>query len=112
MLKKTPYEIIISRHVTEKARVLQELKANTSNPSVTKCDLAKYVFLVHKKANKVEIAKAIEEIYLDKKIKVKSVNTITNKPKKRRVRGRVGFKAGFKKAIVTLDKGCELEEQV
>lgn len=112
MQRKTPYDIVKSRYVTEKARVLEELKENTSNKSVSKCSSPKYMFLVEKKANKQEIAQAIEEIYAEKNVKVKSVNTITIKPKKRRVRGRVGYKASFKKAIVTLEKGDELEEQV
>ena len=110
--KRTPYDIIKSRYITEKGRVLEELKDNTSNPSVSRCSWPKYVFLVALKANKREIAEAVENIYADKNIKVKSVNTITIKPKKRRVRGRVGYKSAFKKAIVTLNKGDELEEQV
>ena len=32
MLKKTPYDIIKNRHVTEKARVLEQLQYNSSNP--------------------------------------------------------------------------------
>jgi large subunit ribosomal protein L23 len=110
--KKTPYDIIRSRYVTEKGRVLEDLKDNTNNPCVAACQKPKYVFLVDKKANKHEIAQAIEQIYAEKSIKVKSVNTITNKPKKRRMRGHVGFKAGYKKAIVTLEKGDELGESV
>lgn len=112
MHKKTPYDIIKSRHVTEKTRTLEELKDNTSNPSVAKCSAPKYVFLVDKKANKQEIAAALETIYAEKKVKVKSVNTITMKPKKKRMRGRVGYKSGFKKAVVTFDKGDELGESV
>ena len=110
--KKTPYDIIKSRYVTEKGRALEELKDNTSNPCVARCVSPKYVFLVEKKANKQEIAQAIEQIYAEKSIKVKSVNTITIKPKKKRVRGRLGFKPGFKKAVVTLDKDDELGESV
>ncbi|NGX38140.1 MAG: 50S ribosomal protein L23 [Chlamydiae bacterium] len=109
MHKKTPYDIIKSRYVTEKSRILEDLKDNTSNLSVSRCVLPKYVFLVEKKANKREIAQAIEQIYAEKNIKVKSVNTISIKPKKKRVRGRLGFKPGFKKAVVTLDKDDLLE---
>ena len=112
MQKKTPYDIIKSRYVTEKSRVLADLKDNKSNPCVAACDKPKYVFLVEKKANKREIAQAVEQIYAEKNIKVKSVNTLTIKPKKKRVRGQVGYKSAFKKAIVTLDKGDELEEGV
>ena len=112
MQKKSPYDIILSRHVTEKARVLEQLQFNTSNPCVKKCDTPKYVFIVDKRANKREIAAAIEEIYSERKIKVVSVNTITNKPKERRMRGRAGMKPGFKKAIVTFEAGDTIEEKV
>ncbi len=112
MQKNSPYDIILSRHITEKSRVLEQLQFNSSNPSVKKCDSPKYVFIVDKKANKQEIAAALEEIYSDKKIKVVSVNTINGKPKPRRVRGRAGMKPGFKKAIVTLEAGDSIEEKV
>jgi len=112
MLKKSPYDTIKSRYLTEKGRVLEELKDNTSNPCVARCKSPKYVFLVEKKANKQEIAQAVEEIYAEKNIKVKSVNTVSIKPKKRRVRGQIGYKSGFKKAIITLDEKDTLDEQI
>lgn len=112
MIKKSPFDIVLSRHVTEKARVLQQLQFNSSNACVKKCDAPKYVFIVDKRANKQEIAQAVEEIYSERKIKVVSVNTISNKPKARRVRGRAGMKPGFKKAVVTLEAGDSIEEKV
>jgi large subunit ribosomal protein L23 len=112
MQKKSPFDIVFSRHVTEKSRVLEQLQFNASNPCVKKCDAPKYVFIVDKRANKQEIAAAVEEIYSDKKVKVVCVNTINNKPKARRVRGRPGLKPGFKKAIVTLEAGDSIEEKV
>ena len=111
MTKRNPYDVILSRHMTEKAHVLQSLQANASNPSVKKCDAPKYVFIVDKNANKQEIAKAIEEIYGEAKLRVIAVNTINVKQKARRVRGRQGVKAGFKKAIVTLQSGDVIEEK-
>ena len=111
-MKRSPFSIVLSKHVTEKSRVLEQLQFNTSNPSVKKCDSPKYVFIVDKKANKQEIATAVEEIYSEKKIKVVSVNTINIKPKERRLRGRPGMKSGFKKAIVTLEPGDSIEEKV
>ncbi len=111
MLKKTPYDVVISRYITEKGSVLEGLKDATSNPCVAKCASPKYLFLVDRRANKQEIAEAVEEIYAERSIKVVSVNTITMKPKKRRVRGRSGFKAGFKKAVVTLDKGDAIDDE-
>jgi len=112
MQKKSPFDVVLSRHVTEKSNVLQQLQSNTSNPCVKKCDSPKYVFVVDKRANKQEIASAVEEIYSEKKIKVVSVNTLNAKPKKRRLRGRPGVKPGFKKAIVTLEAGDSIEEKV
>ena len=62
----------------------------------------KYAFKVHKKANKVEIRKAVEDLF---KVKVVSVNTMNYRGKKRRLGYYVGRKPSFKKAIVTLKKG-------
>ena len=104
-----PYDVIKSRHVTEKAGVLEQLQFNTSNACVKKCDAPKVVFVVDKRASKQEIAQAIEEIYKDKKIKVVAVNTVNVKPKARRVRGRSGMRPAFKKAIVTLEPGDSIE---
>ena len=108
---KNPYDIIHSRHMTEKAHTLQTLHTNVSNPCVKKCDTPKYVFIVDKQANKSEIARAIEEIYSETKVRVLSVNTINVGQKSRRVRGRKGKKAGYKKAIVTLQSGDVIEEK-
>ncbi len=112
MQKNNPYTIVKCRYVTEKSRVLEGLHTNNSNPSVRKCDTPKYVFLVDKKANKQEIAKAVEEIYAEKNIKVIGVNTINMKQKPRTMRGRRGLTAGYKKAIVTLENGDAIEDKV
>jgi large subunit ribosomal protein L23 len=65
-----------------------------------------YVFNVWKEANKIELKRAIEDIY---SVEVISVNTINVPKKARRVGRRTGFKKGFKKAIVTLRKGQKIE---
>jgi large subunit ribosomal protein L23 len=108
-MKKDPYQIVKHQHVTEKAQVLEGLKNAKSNRSLARCESPKYVFIVDPMANKQEIAWAIEEIYRDKKVKVVGVNTINVKPKQRRVRGRLGMKKSFKKAIVTLENGDSLD---
>lgn len=107
--RKDPYAIIKHLHITEKSKVLQELKNAISNPSVKRCESPKYVFIVDKAANKQEIKQAVEEIYKEKNIKVMKVNTIQVKSKARRVRGREGMTASFKKAVVTLDVGDSIE---
>ena len=70
----------------------------------------KYTFQVAKDANKIEIAKAVEELF---GVKVAKVNTISVRGKFRR-QGRVGgYTASSKKAIVTLtekSKGIEFFE--
>lgn len=103
------YQIIKHQHVTEKSMMLQRLKTAESNPSLKRCESPKYVFIVDVDANKHQIADAIEEIYKNEGIKVVAVNTINVKAKARRVRGRAGFKKAFKKAVVTLRPGDNLD---
>lgn len=109
---RNPYQIIKSRRVTEKSRVLENLMNAKSNPSVSRCQSPKIVFDVDPKANKNQIADAVEEIYKDKKIKVVKVNTINVGSKSRRVRGFAGKAAAYKKAVVTLRPGDTIEAQV
>lgn len=109
MTNKNPYHVIKHQYVTEKSMMLQNLKNAESNVSLKRCKSPKYVFIVDVKANKHEIAVALEEIYREKNIKVVAVNTIQVKPKQRRVRGRLGNKSGFKKAVVTLEKSDSLD---
>lgn len=66
----------------------------------------KYVFVVDKKANKIEIAKAVAEIF---KVKVLSVNTANVTGKKKRVGRTVGKRPDYKKAIVKLAAGETIE---
>jgi len=112
MTKKSPYAVIKNRRMTEKSRMLGNLQNATSNPSVSRCKTPKYVFDVDAGATKQEIARAIEEIYAEKKVRVLQVNTVTLKTKQRRVRGHLGMTTGGKKAIVTLEPGQTIDEQV
>ena len=66
----------------------------------------KYLFWVKIGANKVQIKKAVEQIY---KVHVTSVNTIKVKGKPKRVRFKLGKTASWKKAIVTLRSGETIE---
>jgi large subunit ribosomal protein L23 len=109
MWNKAPYDVVKSRYVTEKGLVLETLKDRNSNPSIARCQVPKYVFIVDKRANKQQIAEAVEEIYAERNVRVMKVNTSHIKPKPRRVRGRAGMKAGFKKAVVTLQVGDTIE---
>ena len=69
-------------------------------------EMNKYTFEVARSANKIEIAKAVEELF---GVTVKKVNTLNVKPKKKRVRYRLGFTRSWKKAIVTLKAGETIE---
>ena len=112
MNKQTAFSIIKSRHVTEKASVMEKLKTAQSNKSLKAFNKSKYVFLVDMKANKYEIANAIEVIYADKSVKVEKVNTITIRGIEKRSRGRMGRVASVKKAIVTLSNDVSLDDKV
>lgn len=59
----------------------------------------KYTFRVTDGANKIEIAKAVEEIF---GVKVAKVNTVSMKGTKRRMGRYEGYTSDWKKAIVTL----------
>ena len=83
-----PYDVIKSPLVTEK------LQRESS--------LGVYGFLVDKKANKIEIRKALEEIY---KVDVIKVNVINMQGKTRRLRFKEGRTPSWKKAVVRLKKG-------
>ena len=71
--------------ITEKATLLSEQN--------------KVVFRVAMDATKDEIAAAVEELF---KVKVVKVNTLIQKGKTKRFRGRTGRRSDVKKAIVTL----------
>ena len=81
-----PEEIIVRPIITEKS------SANIAE--------GKYTFEVAKKATKVQIAKAVEELF---EVKVTSVNTIIVKGKEKRVGANTGKRPDWKKAIVTID---------
>ncbi|GAB6267471.1 MAG: 50S ribosomal protein L23 [Smithella sp.] len=66
----------------------------------------KYFFEVDRKANKVEISKAVEKLF---KVKVADVCVINVLGKKKRMGRIVGQKSSWKKAIVTLAAGNRIE---
>ena len=66
----------------------------------------KVVFKVHNDANKSSIKKSIEKIF---KVNVIKVNTINYKGKTKIVRGKKSKKSKFKKAIITLKKGQNID---
>ena len=93
---KSVYDIIIRPVITER--------------SMAGIADKKYVFEVALGSNKVEIRKAIEEIF---KVKVLSVNTINVRGKEKRMGVHTGYTSKKKKAIVRLtedSKGIEIFE--
>ncbi len=69
-------------------------------------DESKLTFVVPLDASKPEIKLAIETIY---KVDVVKVNTILTKGKTKRFRGYLGKRNDYKKAIVTLAKGQQVD---
>ena len=66
----------------------------------------KVVFKVHYKANKNTVKKNIEKIF---KVNVTKINIINKKSRKKITRGRKINILGYKKAIVTLKKGQNID---
>jgi large subunit ribosomal protein L23 len=63
-------------------------------------------FQVPVDASKPEIKAAIERLF---EVKVKAVNTVLQKGKTKRFRGRIGKRADYKKAYVTLVEGHSID---
>ena len=86
----TAYNVIISPLITEKNNVLAQGK--------------KYAFKVAPKATKIEIGKSVEHLF---GVKVKAVNIMNykGKPKRAGKSAKVGCRADWKKAVVTLSEG-------
>ena len=66
----------------------------------------KYMFRVADSATKIDIKRAVEEIY---KVKVQDVNTSAVQGKLKRVRFKTGYTSGWRKAVVTLREGQKIE---
>ena len=109
---KSPYDVIIAPHVTEKSMALSLGDARIREEANI---VRKYTFLVATTSNKIEIKAALETIYNEgrkdaDKIKVSDVRTIKVLGKKRRRGKSTGYEPDRKKAIVTLAKGQRLED--
>jgi large subunit ribosomal protein L23 len=87
------YNVIKEPHIAEKGNLQKEL----FNQIVLKVD---------KRANKIEIRKAVEALF---KTKVLEVKTLNIKGKKRRIGRNMGKRPGWKKAVVKLAPGENIE---
>jgi large subunit ribosomal protein L23 len=84
------------------------LRPMISEQSMEHVDLKKYTFEVARDANKIEIKKAIEEIF---GVDVQKVTTANLKGKEKRVgRNPKGFRRNRKKAVVRLTDGSKTIE--
>lgn len=86
------YDVILAPHITEKATLLSENNA--------------VVFKVANDATKPEIKAAVEALF---GVTVKGVNTIVQKGKVKRWKGKPYQRSDFKKAIVTLAEGQSID---
>jgi len=87
------YQVIKEPHITEKANIQKE-----GTNQIT--------FKVHKKANKVEIKQAVETFFMTKVLDVRTMNV---GGKRRRMGKTVGKKSDWKKAVVRLAPGENIE---
>jgi large subunit ribosomal protein L23 len=90
---KAAREIIVRPLLTEKGASLQE-RGN------------QYLFRVDRKANKIEIKKAIEEVF---GVHVVSVRTIRMPGKRKRMGRFEGQRPDWKKAVITVKEGESIE---
>jgi len=88
----TVHEVIVRPIVTEKNTMLNEV--------------GKYCFEVAPHSNKIEIKRAVEEIF---KVHVTTVNVLKVPGKMRRMGRTSGMTRSWKKAIVTLAAGERIE---
>ena len=86
------YDVIVAPHITEKATLLSEHNA--------------VVFKVAHTATKPQIKAAIEAIY---NVKVAAVNTLVQKGKTKRWKGKPYTRSDVKKAVVTLAAGQSID---
>lgn len=89
----TPYEILKKPVITEKSTIQKE----TTN---------QLTFEVDRRANKVEIRRAVERIF---NVKVVGVRTMQMRGKIKRFGRVLGKRSNWKKAIVTLAQGEHVE---
>jgi len=87
------YSVIKKPHVTEKT----SLGSDATNTVAV---------VVDRDANKIEIKKAVEELF---KVKVETVRTVNVAGKVKRYGRNFGKKSNWKKAYVTLQKGQSLD---
>jgi len=108
---KEKKEAVLSTPIWEekKEKLIATLVLKLPHITEKSSDLAdknQYVFKVYPKINKIEIRKAIEELY---GVKVVSIKTINVPAKQKRLGKNIGEQKGYKKAIVKIKEGQKIE---
>lgn len=103
---RPPQTIIKRPLLTEKSTRLRETGGSDELFEEDEELAQKVVFEVAKDANKIEIRKAIESLF---GVSVTDVHTMVQRGKKKRLGRYVGRTAAFKKAVVTLKAGDNIE---
>ncbi|MDA3815431.1 MAG: 50S ribosomal protein L23 [Patescibacteria group bacterium] len=105
---KKPKKKKISADLKKKSDLVNKIVINPiiSEKAMNQQVLGKYVFEVSQKANKKNIAEAVEALY---GVNVEDVNLINYKQKKRNFRNFRGQQKAVKKAIVTIKSGQEIK---
>jgi large subunit ribosomal protein L23 len=98
----------VSEELIKKADLVNKIIINpiVSEDAMQKTAEGKYVFRVNPNSNKNQVAEAVEALY---GVNVVKVNVMKYKQKNHRFRMTKGKKSGFKKAIVTIKSGQEIE---
>lgn len=100
-----PHQIIKRPLLSEKG---SRLKETGGQQDVDESTLrSQVIFEVHQDANKIEIRRAVETLFQN--VKVKDVRTQVYRGKVKRMGRFIGQRAGWKKAIVTLEAGSKIE---
>jgi len=81
------------------------VKPILSEKSYEMMEQNKYTFVVHKKSTKHQIKQAVESAF---SVKVKDVNVMNYRGKKKRLGMYEGRRSSYKKAVVTLKEGYSL----
>lgn len=93
MNRERIFQVLVAPHVSEKATNVGDAHNQ-------------YVFRVARDANKLEVRKAVEQLF---DVKVKSVQTLLVKGKTKNFGRQQGRRPGWKKAYVSLEAGQDID---
>ena len=119
--KKKDDDVKIASHIEEKVsdtpvdikgnwsfggqQVLKEFYVSEKAPRLH--GMNQYTFIVFNSTNGSEVKKQVERVF---DVKVRDVKVLNMPRKNRNIGQHPGFKSGFKKAIVVLEKGYSIEQ--